>query len=155
MKTIRRIPSSLLASVVFPLLPHSVSAMGPSAIRSAGALYLQESGAGTPLGKLNVSPEVMAGRCITMVSPIYPPTAGDSPTASTVIVRVVIWKSGNVSPMRVISGPPSLQAEAMNTVRLWRYKPFARDGEPLDVTTDIRVYFDPGKPGGLVTHPNH
>jgi hypothetical protein len=43
----------------------------------------------------------------------------------------------------------------MNTVRLWRFKPFARDGEPLDVTTDVRVEFDPAKPGGVVTHPNH
>lgn len=155
MKAIRRISSSLLASIVFPLLPHSTSAMGLSAFCPAGALYLQESGAGAPLGKLNVSPHVMAGHCITMVSPNYPQTTGDSPAPSTVIVRVVIWKSGSVSPMQVISGPSSLQDEAMNTVRLWRYKPFTRDGEAFDVTTDIRVDFDPGKPGGLVTHPNH
>ena len=154
MKAIRRIPCSLLASVVFPLLPHSASAMGPWAGRSAGALYLQESGAGAPLGKLNVPPRVMAGRCITMVSPNYPQTTGDPPAPSTVIVRVVIWKSGSVSPMRVISGPSSLLDEAMNTVRLWRYKPYARDGEAVDVTTDIRVDFDPAKPGGVVTHPN-
>jgi protein TonB len=57
--------------------------------------------------------------------------------------------------MEVVSGPPSLEAEAMSAVRLWRYKPFLRDGEPLDVTTDIRVDFDPAKPAGLVTHPNH
>ena len=155
MKQIRCIRSLLLASVVFPLLPHSVSAMGPSAVRPAGALYLQDSGAGAPLGKLNVSPGVMAGHCITMVSPTYPATAGDSPTASTVVVRVVIWKSGTVSPMRAISGPTSLQDEAINTVRLWKYKPFARDGEPLDVTTDILVDFDPAKPGGVVSHPSH
>jgi protein TonB len=144
----------LVASIVFPQLPHAASAVRSPAISSASAPYLQESGAGAPLGKLNVLPEVMAGLCITMVSPIYPPHTGDSPKPSTVILRVVIWKSGNVSPMRVISGPSSLQAEAMNAVRLWRYKPFSRDGEPLDVTTEIRVNFDPGKPGGLVTHPN-
>jgi TonB family protein len=155
MKQIRYIRRLLLAMMVFPLLPGSASAMNPSAIRSLGDPYLQESGAGAPLGKLNVSPGAMAGRCITMVSPTYPPTAGDSRTASTVVVRVVIWKSGDVSPMRAISGPASLQDEAMNTVRLWKYKPFARDGEPLDVTTDIRVDFDPAKPGGVVSHPSH
>ena len=117
--------------------------------------YLQESGTGAPLGKLIVRPEVMAGLCVTMVSPLYPQTTGEVPKVSTVVVRVVIWKSGNVSPMRVISGQTSLEAEAMNAVRLWHYKPFSRDGEPVDVTTDVRVNFDPGKPGGIVTHPNH
>jgi TonB family protein len=155
MKTIRRIPSSLLVIVVFPLLPHSASAMGPSAVRSAGALYLQESSAGAPLGKLNVSPGVMAGHCITMVSPSFPQTANGVPKASTVLVRVVIWRSGNVTPMRVVSGNPELETEALNAVRLWRYKPYNREGEAVDVTTDIRVDFDPAKPGGVVTHPNH
>ena len=150
---IRYIRSLLLASVVFPLLPDSASAMGLAAIASARALRLQESAAGAPLGKLNVPPRAMAGNCITMVSPHYPQTTGDSPKATTVIVRVVIWKSGNVTPLRVISGQSSLQDEAMNTVRLWKYKPFARDGELLDVTTDVSVDFDPAKPGGVVTHP--
>jgi TonB family protein len=153
-KTIRCIRRLILASITTPLLlSHPASAMRFAAIGFATALHLQESGVGSPLGKLNVSPKVMAGQCITMVSPNYPQTAGDSPAASTVIVRVVIWRSGNVSPMRVISGPSALQDEAMNTVRLWKYKPFARDGELLDVTTDIPVDFDPAKPGGVVTHP--
>jgi TonB family protein len=152
-KQIRCIRSLLLASVVLHLLPESASAMRPSAIRSPSELYLQDSGAGAPIGKLNVSPQVMAGRCTTMVSPTYPQVAGDSPGAASVLLRVVIWKSGSVSPLRAISGPAALQDEAMNTVRRWRYKPFARDGEPLDVTTDIRVDFDPAKPGGVVTHP--
>jgi TonB family protein len=152
---IRYIRSLLLASVVFPLLPDSASAMELAAIASASALHLQESGAGAPLGKLNVPPKAMVGNCITMVSPHYPQSTDELPTASSVVVRVVIWKSGDVTPMRVVSGASSLQDEAMNTVRLWRFKPFARDGEPLDVTTDVRVEFDPAKPGGVVTHPNH
>jgi periplasmic protein TonB len=111
--------------------------------------------AGVSQGKFNVSADVMAGHCITMVSPNYRQTAGDLLEASFVIVRVVVSKSGTVSPVRAISGPPALQAEAMNAVRLWRYKPFLREGEPLDVTTDVRVDFTPGKPGGIVSHPNH
>ena len=126
-----------------------------AALHAAGARYLQESGAGAPLGKLNVPPEKMAALCITKVSPIYPKTAGDTQTTSTVVVRAVIWKSGNVSPMRMVSGQPALQAAAMNAVRLWRYKPFTQDGAAIDVTTDIQVDFVPGKPGGMVSHPNN
>ena len=43
----------------------------------------------------------------------------------------------------------------MDAVRLWHYKPFLRDGQPMDVSTDIRVDFDPQQPGGVVTHPHH
>jgi periplasmic protein TonB len=113
-----------------------------------------QSGTGASLGKLNVPAETMAGHCLTMVSPQYPQT-GAPLKLSTVVVRVVITKSGMVAPVRVISGEPSLETEAMNAVRLWRYKPFMRDDEPIDVSTDVRVDFDPAKPGGLVTHPNH
>jgi TonB family protein len=142
----------LLAMIVFPLLAHPAGAMNP-AIHSA--LHLLESSAGAPLGKLNVPAGVMASRCTTMVSPQYPQTGDDSPTPTSVTVRVVIWKTGAVSPMRVVFGPPNLEAEAMRVVRLWQYKPYVRDGEPLDVTTDIRVDFDPATTAGLVTHPNH
>jgi protein TonB len=146
---------ALLTSALLSLLPASASAMRPITFGSAGASYLQESGAGAPLGKPEVSSDLMVARCITMVTPLYPQNSGGSAAVSTVTVRVVIWKSGSVSPMRVTSGPPALQAEAMNAVRLWRYRPFLRDGEPIDVSTDVRVSFDPGKPGGLVSHPNH
>ena len=84
-----------------------------------------------------------------MVSPAYPLTNGDRSKRSTVLVRVVIWKSGSVYPMRVVSGDTSLEIQAMDVLRLWRYKPFVRDGEPIDVTTDVRVDFDPQKPGAL------
>jgi TonB family protein len=150
-KTSRCIRRLILATILLPLVPHPSIAM----IHSASTLYLQDSGAGAPLGRLNVPSGVMAGRCITMVSPTYPQVTNDPPGTSTVIVRAVISRSGNVSPMRVLSGPQSLGDEAMNVVRLWRYKPYLRDGEPLDVTTDIRVDFDPAKPAGFVTHPNH
>jgi TonB family protein len=157
MKTIKYIHRSIFAGAAILLLSAPAKGLRPVIGNNSDVFYIQESGAGVPIGRLNVPPGVMAGRCITKVSPNYPLTPGDAttaPTASTVIVRAVIWKSGNVSPMRVVSGQPALESEAMNAVRLWRYKPFARDGETLDVTTDIKVDFDPIKPGGLITHPH-
>ena len=155
MKTIRCLCRLPIAIIMLSALPNQARAVRLTAIPSAGAHYLQESGAGAPVGKLNVPPEVMESHCITMVSPTYPQTDGISRRHSTVVVRVVIWKSGSVYPMRAVSGDTSLEAEAMNAVRLWHYKPFLRDGEPIDVTTDIQVDFDAQKPGGIVTHPHH
>jgi TonB family protein len=146
----------LIASTTFCVLAGQSRAMPPAAIRSAStSAYLQESGAGAPLGKLVVAPEVMEGHCITKVSPVYPQTDGTPRTKAIVVVRVVVWKSGSVSPVRVVSGDSSLEAQATNAVRLWRYKPFLRDGEAMDVTTDISVDFDPQTQGGMITHPKH
>jgi TonB family protein len=145
----------LAAGAVLSFLPFPARAIRPSAINSAVALHLQQSGAGAPLGKLNVPAETMAKQCLMMVSPSYPQSMMKDARSYTVIVRVVVWKSGNVSPMRAISGPPLLQDEAMNAVRLWQYRPYTRDGEPLDVTTDVKVNFVPGKSGGTVSHPSN
>jgi periplasmic protein TonB len=131
--------SLLLAAMVLALSPGSTNAMQ----------------AGVPMGRIEVPPKVMAENLITMVSPNYPLATGDSPEASFVVVRVVISRTGSVFPIRAVSGPPGLQAEAMNAVRLWRYKPFVRDGEALDITTEVRVDFTPGTPGGMVSHPKH
>ena len=124
-----------------------------SMLSCSARAFLQETGAGAPLGKLHVAPSAMAGRCLTMVSPHYPQGLQDTSRSYSVVVRVVIWKTGTVSPMSMVSGPSALEAEAMSAVRLWRYKPFAENGEALDVTTDVRVNFDPTMPGGLVSHP--
>jgi TonB family protein len=143
----------LVAGIVLCFSPYPARAIRPSVISVATALRLQEGGA--TLGKFHVPPEKMAGLCTTMVSPTYAHAADDLQTESTVVVQVVITKTGRVSPMRVVSGSPLLEAAAMNAVRLWRYKPFIQDEEPVDVTTEVSVKFKPGEPGGMITHPNH
>jgi TonB family protein len=144
----------LLAAGVVLSLPYPASAIRPSAVSAAIALHLQESGVGAPLGKFHVAPEKMAAQCVTMVSPTYPHAAGDLERESTVIIQAVISKSGRVSPIKAVSGSHLLETEAMNAVRLWHYKPFVQDDQPVDVVTEIQVIFKPGEPGGMVTHPN-
>jgi TonB family protein len=148
---IKHIRGSLLATMALCVLAGQANALLPAAIRA----YLQESGAGAPVGKLIVAPEVMEGHCITKVSPIYPQIDGALRNRATVVVRAVIWKSGSVSPVSIVSGDSSLGAEATNAVRLWRYKPFVRDGQAMDVTTNIPVVFDPQTQGGMISHPKH
>jgi TonB family protein len=118
------------------------------------ALAFQQSGVVAPLGKLNVPAKQMTGRCTTMVTPNYPQGAVNR-DRTTVVVQAVIWKSGAVTPMHVVAGERALENEAMNAVRLWHYKPYARDGQPLDVMTDLTVEFDPKVVAGTVTHPVH
>jgi TonB family protein len=115
------------------------------------ALLAQDGGGSDILGKLRVPPEKMA--CTTKVSPRFPQVAAAERAPATVVVRVLVSTSGNVTPLRAVSGQPVFQAEAMNAVRLWHFKPFFRDGEAIDVTTEVQVDFVPGRPAGMVTHP--
>ena len=142
-----------ISGMLLVSLSSTTLAMPVGSIRLAMGLHLQQSGAGAPLGKLLVAPDIMAGLCTTMVSPAYPHNDDHPAMPYTVVVQAVIWRSGKVTPMRVVSGENWLQSEAMNTVRLWRFKPFARGGDFIDVTTELRVNFDPNKPGGMISHP--
>lgn len=118
------------------------------------ALGAQQSRIADSQGRLQITPEVMAGQCVTMVSPHYPPLTPKDMKPASVVVAVSISVMGRVSPLRAISGPPALQAEAMNAVRMWRYTPYTQNGVAQNITTEVRVPFAPGKPGGLISHPH-
>ena len=122
---------------------------------SASGILLQSAG-GAGNGKLFVPEPVMAGQCITMVTPKYPQgSVSTKPESALLILRVFINKSGNAFPMYVVSGPPAFENEAMSAARLWKYKPYKRDGQPVDVVTNVRVTFSPGQAAGIVAHPSH
>jgi hypothetical protein len=92
------------------------------------------------------------GMCVRMVSPQYP--AGVSVGAQEVVLRVVIDKNGQVRPMYRISGRRDFELEAMNSVRMWQYRPIMRDQGPIAAATNVEVKFVPGVPAGFVTHPS-
>ena len=87
-----------------------------------------------------------------MVSPHFP-LQEQAHGAQTVVLQVVVRHTGAVNPIHIVSGNPALEAEAMDAVRLWRYRPYMADGQPIDVMTNVRVDFIPGKQSGLVSHP--
>jgi periplasmic protein TonB len=117
----------------------------PSPVRQDGA-------ASAPSGRRVVPASAMASSCLTMVSPRFPLQA-QAHGAQTVMLKVVIRHTGAVNPIHIVSGDSSLESEAMDAVRLWRYRPYTSNGQPIDVMTTVRVDFIPGKLGGLVSHP--
>lgn len=112
------------------------------------------SGGAAPAGKETVPESTMASYCIKQVSPNFPPQA-QTKGAQLVVLQVTVRSNGTVHPIRIVSGNASLEPEAMDAVRLWRYRPYMQDGQPIDVMTNVRVDFVPGKLGGLVSHPGH
>jgi protein TonB len=112
----------------------------------------QDGTALAPAGRKIVPEATMASSCLTMVSPRFPLQA-QAQGAQAVVLKVVIRHTGAVNPIHIVSGNPSLEPEAMDAVRLWRYRPYLANGQPIDVITTVRVAFIPGKQGGLVSHP--
>ncbi len=116
----------------------------------------------TPSPKaIEVSSGVMAGNRIGGASPVYPAIAKAAHIQGTVVLQALISPEGKVENLHVVSGPPMLQAAAVDAVRTWTYRPYLMggaskiltrngpvtvptQGRPVTVVTQINVIFTLG-----------
>lgn len=85
---------------------------------------------------------VMAAKLIKRVVPVYPPEAKANRVQGTVTIKATISKDGTPTELSVVSSPsPALSQSALDAVRQWRYRPVLLNGQPVAVTTDIRVSY--------------
>jgi TonB family protein len=89
----------------------------------------------------SIRPDVLVNNVISKVSPVYPPEAKKARIQGTVVLNVVIGKSGAVENLKVESGPQELQQSALDAVRQWKYKPFLLNGDPIEVESTIKVFY--------------
>jgi periplasmic protein TonB len=94
--------------------------------------------------KVRVSSGVAQGLLVHQVKPAYPPIAVQARIQGTVVLQTVIAKDGTVQDLRVVSGHPLLVQAALDAVRLWRYKPYLLNDQPVEVDTQINVNFTLG-----------
>jgi protein TonB len=62
--------------------------------------------------------------------------------SGTVFLEGLIDEEGNVVNLKVVSGNEVLAAAAVNAVKQWKYSPMILTGEPISVTTVIKVIFN-------------
>jgi protein TonB len=91
--------------------------------------------------KVRVSSGVAQGLLVRQVKPAYPPLAMQARIQGTVVLQAVIAKDGTVQALRVVSGHPLLVPAAIEAVKLWRYKPYLLNDQPVEVDTQINVNF--------------
>jgi TonB family protein len=91
--------------------------------------------------RVRVSPGVSQGLLVTRVAPEYPDEARRGRIQGTVLLTVVIGKTGDVTKIKVVSGHPMLVSAAMDAVQQWKYKPYLLQGNPVEVITSIQVNF--------------
>lgn len=85
--------------------------------------------------------DAMQNQLIRTVSPLYPPLARQARIQGTVVLKIVIDKSGGVQNVQKVSGHPMLAPAAAEAVTQWRYKPYLLNGDPIEVETNVAVKF--------------
>jgi protein TonB len=103
-------------------------------------LLLAASGAPVP-----VSGAAQQKKLVKMVRPAYPPEAKAKGIQGTVKLQAIIGKDGAVKELKVLGGPEELVPPSVEAVKQWVYEPTLRDGEPVEVITDINVNYALGK----------
>jgi TonB family protein len=88
---------------------------------------------------LNVKPGSMT--LVNKSVPVYPVDAKKARVSGTVTLAAIIGKDGAVQNLRVVSGPTLLQQSALDAVRQWRYQPYKLNGDPVEVSTSVKVTY--------------
>jgi TonB family protein len=91
--------------------------------------------------KITIPVNVAEGHLVRKVNPEYPQMARIAHIQGEVVLECVISKSGDVTSLRIVSGPPILAQSALDAVKQWKYSPFLVNGNPVKVETTITVIF--------------
>lgn len=94
-----------------------------------------------PTAPLPVGGDVVAAKLLKSVPPVYPPAARTQRVGGDVKLDALIDVSGNVSTMKVLSGPTLLHQAAMNALKQWKYEPAKLDGSPTPMHLTVIVQF--------------
>jgi TonB family protein len=59
----------------------------------------------------------------------------------SVVVDAIIDTEGNVTSMRVLSGPPSLRWPALQALKNYKYEPAMQNGKPVAAHVSVKIQF--------------
>ena len=127
--------TSSATPVVSSVPPKPEAAANPAAMKASGPLVIRPS-KGRPI-KISSAD----GMLVEKVAPEYPLEAKILRLEGTVVLRTVIDKTGEVSSVNALSGPPLLESAAVEAVKQWQYRPFSMNGQPVEVETTVEVVF--------------
>jgi protein TonB len=95
-------------------------------------------------GPYRVGGEVRPPQLVREIQPNYPPLARQTQTQGDVVINCIIDSQGNVTQMKLVSGPPLLVQAAMQAVGEWKYRPTLLNGTPVAVEMHVTVHFSLG-----------
>ena len=80
---------------------------------------------------------------VTKVQPVYPPDAKKAGIDGKVVLDVLITAAGDVTDVKVESGPEELREASVDAVRQWRYRP-----APADTRQELTIRYHLTKKDG-------
>jgi TonB family protein len=116
----------------------SIDASQPS---SGEPFTLSGSHSKEPTAPLPIGGDVVSAKLLKAVPPVYPPAARSQRVGGDVKIDALIDVAGNVSTMKVISGPTLLHQAAMSALKQWKYEPAKLDGNPTPMHLTVIVQF--------------
>lgn len=84
---------------------------------------------------------VRVGQIVSRSEPYYPAGALSQKIDGNVQLHAFVGTTGEITNVRVVSGPPLLAAAAVAAVRDWRYEPTLIDGNAVPTELDVLVSF--------------
>lgn len=94
-----------------------------------------------PPQRIVLGGNVLEGRLIHKVTPVYPSLALQVRAAGVVRIAAIVGTDGRIREMRVLSGHPLLVRAALDAVRQWVYQPTMLNGNPVELDSTIDVTF--------------
>jgi TonB family protein len=94
-----------------------------------------------PPSPQNIDADASAQHLVSRTEPTYPPIAKAAHVTGDVQLRLQIDRTGHVTAVKTLSGPPMLVGAATEAVKQWLYKPFEIDGEPVTIYTTVTLNF--------------
>jgi periplasmic protein TonB len=94
-----------------------------------------------PIAPLPVGGDLKQARLLKSASPIYPATARVQNVSGEVKIDALIDVNGNVSSVKIVSGPALLHQSALDAVKQWKYDPAQLNGKPTPVHVVVTVHF--------------
>lgn len=88
-----------------------------------------------------VASDAPPGTLVRRLAPEYPEPAGAAGIQRTVHLRILIGRNGRVIVVRVVDGPPELQAAAAAAVKQWLFQPFLLNGIPAERWENVALPF--------------
>lgn len=90
---------------------------------------------------VRVGGRVRRPQVIKQIAPRYPTLARDAHIVGEVVIDAVLDEHGNVTEMKVLSGPPLFYSAAMEALSQWKYEPTYLNDEPISVQLIVTITF--------------